>query len=282
MINTESHSKNLINCNGRLVHLEQPKVMGILNVTPDSFYDGGKYDKNILNHAQKLINDGCDILDLGAYSSRPGAADVSVKEEKERLNRALDLIRTEYPDVIISVDTFRAEVARFVVEQYKVDIINDIAAGDLDADMFDVMVDLNVPYIIMHMKGNPQNMQSQANYDDVMMEVKDYLAQKVDILKQKGVHDVIIDPGFGFGKTIAHNYTIMNRLKEFSIFDLPILVGISRKSMIYNLLGCDPSEALNGTTFLNTVALLNGANILRVHDVKEAVECVRMHRELKK
>ncbi len=274
--------KNLINCSGRLVSLDTPKVMGILNVTPDSFFDGGRYNTNILQQAEKLMNEQCDILDLGAYSSRPGAEDVSAEEEKERLNYALDVIRTAYPEAIISVDTFRSEVARFVVEKYNVDMINDIAAGDLDEEMFDVMADLQVPYIIMHMKGNPQNMQTKASYNDVVTEVIAYLSEKVDALKQKGVHDVIIDPGFGFGKTMAHNYSLMNRLKDFEVFELPVLVGISRKSMIYNLLGCNPQEALNGTTFLNTVALLNGAHILRVHDVKEAVECVKMYQELKK
>ncbi|WP_282039443.1 dihydropteroate synthase [Saccharicrinis aurantiacus] len=270
------NKKNLINCNGQLLDLSTPKVMGILNVTPDSFYDGGKHADQILKHTAQMLSDGADIIDIGAYSSRPGAAEVSVKEEKERLNKALDIVRSKYPDAILSVDTFRAEIAQYVVENYHVDIINDIAAGDLDKDMFDVMAQLQVPYIMMHMKGNPQIMQQMAQYDDVVTEVIQYFAEKVSVLKEKGLHDVIIDPGFGFGKTIEHNYEIISRLQEFAIFELPLLVGVSRKSMIYKPLQITAEQALNGTSILNTIALQKGANILRVHDVKEAVECVKI------
>ena len=285
MINTKPYlnTSHHINCNGRLVDVSQPMVMGILNITPDSFYDGGKYKyvDNILERVDQMLSEGADIIDIGAYSSRPGAKDISTNEELDRLKTALEPIRNKYPDILISIDTFRAEVAKYVVENYKVDIINDISAGDMDDKMLETVAKLNVPYIIMHMKGTPQSMQVKPEYEkDVIFEVIDYLAAKVKRLSHLGVHDVIVDPGFGFGKTLAHNYEILKRLEEFKILEKNILVGVSRKSMIYNLLGSTPAEALNGTTALNMMALERGAKILRVHDVKEAKECVTIYKQL--
>ena len=272
-----------INCNGRLVSISTPKIMGILNITPDSFYDGGKYndEKVILERVEQMLADGADMVDIGAYSSRPGARHISFGEERDRLSKALHIIRNKYQDIIISVDTFRADIARHVVGNYRVDIINDISAGDMDDKMFETIADLNVPYIMMHMKGTPQNMQNNPVYEkDVVFEVIDYLAEKKRQLSFWGVHDVIVDPGFGFGKTLAHNYELLNRLDELKLLELNVLVGVSRKSMIYKLLDSSPNEALNGTTALNMLALERGAKILRVHDVKEAKECVKVHDQL--
>ncbi|MCW3786941.1 dihydropteroate synthase [Plebeiibacterium sediminum] len=276
-------SNQYINCNGRLLDLNTPKIMGILNITPDSFFDGGKYQEEdtILKRVQDMLADGADIIDIGAYSSRPGAVHISTEEELNRLAKALNIIRKAYPEVIISVDTFRAKIAEAVVKDFQVDIINDIAAGEMDEKMFDTMVDLNVPYIIMHMKGTPQDMQNDPNYNyDVVYEIIDYFSKKVEELKQRGLHDIILDPGFGFGKTLDHNYELLNRMKELDVFELPVLIGLSRKSMIYNLLDCTPKEALNGTSLLNMISLQNGASILRVHDVKEARECVAIYNKL--
>ncbi len=257
-------------------------VMGILNITPDSFYDGGKYQlqTNILERCNSIIEQGAQIIDIGAYSSRPGANDVSEQEELKRLADALGWIRKVYPDVIISVDTFRASVAENVVKDYEVDIINDIAAGELDEKMFETVARLNVPYIMMHMQGTPQNMQQNPQYKNLIQEVSLYFARKVQQLTWLGVNDIIIDPGFGFAKTLSHNYQLLRELKQLQLFKLPMLIGVSRKSMIYKLLDIQPSDALNGTTAINTIALLNGANILRVHDVKEAVECVKLVQQL--
>ncbi len=276
-------SNQYINCNGRLLDLNTPKIMGILNITPDSFFDGGKYleEDTILKRVQDMLTDGADIIDIGAYSSRPGAVHISTEEELNRLAKALNIVRKAYPEVIISVDTFRAKIAEAVVKDFQVDIINDIAAGEMDEKMFDTMVDLNVPYIIMHMKGTPQDMQNDPNYNyDVVYEIIDYFSKKVEVLKQCGLHDIILDPGFGFGKTLDHNYELLNRMKELDVFELPVLIGLSRKSMIYNLLDCTPKEALNGTSLLNMISLQNGASILRVHDVKEARECVAIYNKL--
>ncbi len=273
-------NKTFINCNGKLIELAEPQVMGILNVTPDSFYDGGRYDsdKQILERVGQMLHDGVDVIDIGAYSTRPGAPVVSEQEELERLMHPLEIIRDKYPDIILSVDTFRSKVAREVVVHHKVDIINDISSGDLDENMTDTVAELNVPYMIMHMKGIPENMQDDPNYKgDIMKEIMTYLAGKVELLQQRGVHDIIIDPGFGFGKTVEHNFTILKRLEEFKIFELPLLVGVSRKSMIYKPLCVDPEHALNGTTAVNMLALQKGASFLRVHDVKEAKECVKLH-----
>lgn len=267
-----------LNLNGKLYELSSPKVMGILNVTPDSFYAGSRKqtEEDIKSRCREIIEEGGDIIDIGAYSSRPDAEHISAEEEKRRLRTGLEILRNEYPEVIVSVDTFRADVAEMCVKEYNVNIINDISAGEMDKEMFNTVARLQVPYIMMHMKGTPQDMQKSPQYTSLMKEIFMYFSEKVYKLHEMGVNDLILDPGFGFGKTLEHNYELMNHLEEFSLFNLPVLVGISRKSMIYKLLGNTPSEALNGTTALNTIALLKGANILRVHDVKEAVETVRI------
>lgn len=267
-----------INCRGRLVSLETPQVMGILNLTPDSFYAGSRQqsEEAIAARCRQIVAEGGTMIDVGAYSSRPGAADVSAEEETERLRRGLAVVRREMPDAIVSVDTFRAEVARMCVEEYGADIINDISGGQFDRDMFRTVARLGVPYILMHIKGKPQTMQQAPQYDDLMREVMLYFAERLLRLRELGVKDVIVDPGFGFGKTLEHNYDLMAHLGEFRMLEAPLLVGISRKSMIYRLLGGGPEEALNGTTVLNTIALMNGAHILRVHDVRPAAEAVRM------
>ncbi len=267
-----------MNCRGKLINLSTPRIMGILNITPDSFYDGGKYQtkKEILRKTRQMIEEGASIIDVGAYSSRPGAGHITVEEEMQRMKFALEIIRDDFPDVIVSADTFRSSVASLAVKDYEVDIINDISAGSADENMFDTIAALNVPYIMMHIKGTPQNMQVNPTYDDVVGEIINYFSEKIQKAKLSGICDVIIDPGFGFGKTLEHNYRILSRLDDFKIFELPILVGLSRKSMIYKALDATPKEALNGTTVLNTIALMNGANILRVHDVKEAMETVKL------
>lgn len=267
-----------LNLNGKLYELSSPKVMGILNVTPDSFYAGSRKqtEEDIKSRCREIIEEGGDIIDIGAYSSRADAEHISSEEEKRRLRTGLEILRNEYPEAIVSVDTFRADVAEMCVKEYNVNIINDISAGEMDKEMFNTVARLQVPYIMMHMKGTPQDMQKSPQYTSLMKEIFMYFSEKVYKLHEMGVNDLILDPGFGFGKTLEHNYELMNHLEEFSLFNLPVLVGISRKSMIYKLLGNTPSEALNGTTALNTIALLKGANILRVHDVKEAVETVRI------
>lgn len=272
-----------INTNGSLLDLSHPQVMGILNVTPDSFYAESRTQSNesILKRATQIIREGASIIDIGAYSSRPNADNITSDEEKNRLKKALNIIRENFPEVIISVDTFRADVARMCVEEYKVDIINDIAAGDMDKKMFETVAELGVPYIMMHMKGTPQNMQQNPHYDNIIREVFLYFSEKVQKLRDLGVKDIILDPGFGFGKSIEDNYELMDHLEEFDIFNLPLLVGISRKSMIYKLFNTSPEGALNGTTVLNTISLLKGANIIRVHDVKETVETVKIVEKMK-
>lgn len=272
-----------INVNGQLMDLSKPQVMGILNVTPDSFYAGcrTKTEQEIIHRLHQMIDEGASIIDIGAYSSRPGANDVSMKEEMTRLRMGLKLIREHYPDAIVSVDTFRADVAKMCVEEYGVAIINDISAGNMDVKMFTTIAQLGVPYIIMHMKGTPQDMQAHPQYDNLLKEIFYFLSEKVQKLRDLGVKDIILDPGFGFGKTLEQNYQLMNHLEEFALFELPLLVGISRKSMIYKLLGGEPEEALNGTSILNTIALQKGAHILRVHDVKAAVEAVKITTKMK-
>ena len=255
-----------------------PQVMGILNVTPDSFYAGSRVqtEEAIASRARQILDEGASIIDIGAYSSRPNAEHISSEEEKARLRTGLEIIRKNHPDAVISVDTFRADVAEWCVGEYGVDIINDIAAGQMDDRMFEVVARLGVPYIMMHMQGTPQNMQLNPHYDNLEREVFVYFAEKVQRLRDLGAKDLILDPGFGFGKTLEHNYQLMECLDDFQVFGLPLLVGISRKSMIYKLLGGTPQDALNGTTVLNTVALMKGADILRVHDVAQAVEAVKM------
>ena len=272
-----------INVNGRLMDLSEPQVMGILNVTPDSFYAGSRMEteKDIINRLHQMTCEGASIVDIGAYSSRPDAEHISAEEEMDRLRTGLDLVRKHQPEAVVSVDTFRADVAKMCVEEYGVAMINDISAGQLDAAMFGTIAQLGIPYIMMHMQGTPQDMQMNPHYDHLLKEVFLYFADRVQKLRDLGVKDIIIDPGFGFGKTLEHNYELMNHLDEFRIFELPLLVGISRKSMIYKLLGTTPEEALNGTTVLNTLALMKGANILRVHDVKAAKEAVALVEKMK-
>lgn len=267
-----------INVNGRLLDLSTPRVMGILNVTPDSFYAGSRMqtDDEIVRRTEQIVAEGADMIDIGAYSSRPGAADVTLQEEIQRLRRGLSLVRRVLPDAVISVDTFRADVARMCVEEYGVAIINDIAGGAMDADMFPTVAQLGVPYVMMHMQGTPQDMQVQPHYDNLLREVFLYFAERIQRLRDLGAKDIILDPGFGFGKTLQHNYELLAHLDEFHEFGLPLLVGVSRKSMIYRLLDITPDEALNGTTVLNTLCLVKGAHILRVHDVRQAVETVRI------
>ena len=267
-----------INVNGSLLDLSQPRVMGILNVTPDSFYAGSRTqtEAEIVRRVKQIVSEGAAIIDIGAYSSRPNADNVAAREEMERLRMGLKILFEIQPDAVVSVDTFRADVARMCVEEYGVAIINDIAAGEMDANMFHTVAALNVPYIMMHMQGTPQSMQQHPHYDNLLKEVFLYFARKVQQLRDLGVKDIILDPGFGFGKTMEHNYELLSHLEEFRIFELPLLVGVSRKSMIYRLLDITPQEALNGTTVLDTICLLKGADILRVHDVKEAVETVRI------
>lgn len=267
-----------INVNGSLLDLSKSRVMGVLNVTPDSFYAGSRTqtEAEIVRRVKQIVSEGAAIIDIGAYSSRPNADNVSAREEMERLRMGLKILFEIQPDAVVSVDTFRADVARMCVEEYGVAIINDIAAGEMDADMFHTVAALNVPYIMMHMQGTPQSMQQHPHYDNLLEEVFLYFARKVQQLRDLGVKDIILDPGFGFGKTMEHNYELLSHLEEFRIFELPLLVGVSRKSMIYRLLDITPQEALNGTTVLDTICLLKGADILRVHDVKEAVETVRI------
>jgi len=270
--------RKTLNCNGKLVCIDRPVVMGIVNVTPDSFYDGGSClsETSLLHRCEAIIAEGGDIIDVGAVSTRPGAQEVDASEELRRLDRALASLRKHFPDAIISVDTYRAGVAKAVVENYVVDIINDISAGALNDRMFETVAALNVPYVLTHIQGTPRTMQENPVYENLMEDIIAYFSERVHHLRRLGVKDIIIDPGFGFGKTIEHNYEILRHLKDLQIFDLPILVGFSRKSMIYKLLETDVEHALNGTTVLNTLALVNGASILRVHDVKEAVECIKL------
>ena len=272
-----------INVNGRLMDLSEPQVMGILNVTPDSFYAGSRAEteKDIIRRLHQITDEGASIIDIGAYSSRPNAEDVGIEEEMSRLRTGLELIKKHQPDAIISVDTFRADVAKMCVEEYGAAIVNDISAGLLDKEMFPTIARLGIPYIIMHMKGTPKDMQAAPHYDNLLKEIFYYFSEKVQKLRNLGVKDIIIDPGFGFGKTLEHNYELMNHLEEFRLFEVPLLVGVSRKSMIYKLLEINPEEALNGTTTLNTIALLKGANILRVHDVKVAMETIKIVQKMK-
>ena len=271
-----------LNVNGRLLDLSTPQVMGILNVTPDSFYAGSRMqtEADIAARAWQILDEGASIIDIGAYSSRPGAEHISSDEEMARLRTALEILNRNHPDAVISVDTFRADVAERCVTEYGVAIINDISAGEMDNRMFGTVARLGVPYVMMHMQGTPQTMQKETHYDNLLKDVFVYFARKVQQLRDLGAKDLVLDPGFGFSKTLEHNYELMAYLEEFSIFELPLLVGVSRKSMIYRLLGIHVEEALNGTTVLNTVALMKGADILRVHDVRQAVEAVKIRNKI--
>lgn len=271
-----------INCKQTLIDLSTPKIMGILNVTPDSFYDGGQYkdEDAILLQVENMLTSGATFIDVGAYSSRPNADFVTEAEELNRLIPIVNLLVEKFPEIILSVDTFRSEVAKQAVE-HGAALINDISAGELDKLMLETIAKLQVPYIMMHMRGTPQTMQQQTDYRDLINDILFYFSEKIQKARQLGINDLIIDPGFGFAKTIAQNFELLEKLKLFNILDLPILGGVSRKSMIYKSLHTTAKEALNGTTALHMVALQNGAKILRVHDVKEAVECVKLYNLLK-
>lgn len=274
--------KYTLQIKGRLISLEKPKIMGILNLTPDSFFVGSRVEndpESILTKAKLMMEEGADFLDLGGYSTRPGAIDISIQEEIDRVLPAVTVIRKELPEVLLSVDTFRSQVAKEAVAA-GADLVNDISAGNLDEDMIPLIARLKVPYIAMHMRGNPQNMQTLSNYSAILGEVLHYFAEKVDLFKKFGIKDVIIDPGFGFAKTIEQNFFLLKNLRNFEVFGLPLLAGISRKSMIYKTLQTDASQALNGTTALNMFALLQGANLLRVHDVKQAKETIKLYEQL--
>lgn len=272
-----------INIKGELLELSQPIVMGILNITPDSFFAESRKqgEQEIVARVAEILTQGGKIVDIGAQSTRPSSTLLSSKEEIERLKPALNIINKEFPEAILSVDTFYSDVTRFCVEEHGVDIINDISGGEMDKNMFDTVASLNVPYILMHMRGTPQAMSQLTDYDNLIQDIFYYFSKKIAELHLKGVNDIIIDPGFGFSKTIDQNYELMASLKGFSIFELPLLVGISRKKMIYNLIDSTAEESLNGTSILNTFALQNGADILRVHDVKEAVETIKITEKLK-
>lgn len=272
-----------LNLRGRLLELREPQIMGILNVTPDSFYSDSRTpdEAHITDRVRQMMDEGADMIDIGGYSSRPGADDVTPEEEMDRLRRGLRIVRKLYPEVPVSVDTFRADVARMCIEEEGADIINDISGGMMDRQMFRTVARLGVPYILMHMQGTPDTMQVAPHYDNLRREVMLYFAERIDRLCQMGAKDIIVDPGFGFGKTLEHNYELMNHLEDFAVFNLPLLVGISRKSMIYKLIGGTPQSSLNGTTVLNTISLVKGAHILRVHDVKAAAEAKQIYMAMK-
>ena len=270
-----------INCKGILVDLTTPKVMGILNVTPNSFFDGGKYknETDILAQVEKMLVDGATFIDVGAYSSKPNAEFVSEHEEVSRIIPVVHLILKHFPETLLSIDTFRSEVAKASIEAGAA-LINDISAGNLDDNMLETIAKYNVPYIMMHMRGTPQTMQSLTNYEDIVKEILFYFSEKVAQARRFGINDLIIDPGFGFAKTTAQNFEVFQKMELFNILELPLLVGVSRKSMIYKTLDISIENALNGTTVLNTLALTKGAKILRMHDVKEAVECVTLFNKI--
>lgn len=267
-----------LNLRGRLVTIDRPWVMGIINVTPDSFYSGSRVvdEPTLVERVRQMIAEGADVIDLGACSTRPGSEQVDARGEMERLQWAIAVIRREAPDVILSVDTYRAAVARRCVEEWGADIINDISGGTIDGEMFATVAKLHVPYVLMHMRGTPETMSSLTDYDDVTADVLEWMARRIDELRQLGVADVIADPGFGFAKTLDQNYELLARLNAFHALDAPLLVGVSRKRMIYTPLDCVADEALNGTTVINTIALMQGAHILRVHDVKAAAQAVKL------
>jgi dihydropteroate synthase len=270
------NQKKTLNCRGKLLSLEEPKIMAVLNLTPDSFYDGGRWsDKNLLQRVEEMLNEGADIIDIGAMSSRPGAEFISTEEELNRLLSPLSAIVKEFPKAIISIDSWRSEVVK-AVHQEGAHIVNDISAGNLDEKLFETIADCGMPYILMHMQGNPQNMQLQPSYKDIGTELLEFFITKIEQLKNFGIKDIILDPGFGFGKTLEHNYELLAALPNFKMLELPLLAAVSRKSMICKLLKCTPADALNGTTALHMLCLEKGASILRVHDVKEAFEAIKI------
>ncbi|MEP2670338.1 MAG: dihydropteroate synthase [Cyclobacteriaceae bacterium] len=277
MQNKVFSSNKTLNVGGRLIHFDSPKIMGILNITPDSFFDGGELtdEKSVLSKAEKMISDGADFIDVGGYSSRPGASDISQEEELDRVIPTIEAIIKRFPECILSIDTFRSEVANQAIESGAL-MVNDISGGALDSEMFALVARHHVPYILMHMKGTPQTMKSMAEYENLISEMLDYFHPKINQLQQLGVADIMIDPGFGFAKTITHNFELLKHLELLKVLNQPMVIGLSRKSMIWKTLNTDPENALNGTTVLNTIALLKGASILRIHDVKEAVEAVKL------
>lgn len=269
--------KKTLKIKNKIITLNSPKVMGILNLTPDSFFDGNRYKdmSSILARVEEMLKEGADFIDIGGYSTRPGATEVSPGEEIDRVEAPIHKIAESFPEAILSIDTFRAAVAKRAL-QAGADMINDISAGDDDSEMIDLVAEENVPYILMHKQGKPKNMQENPEYEDVVEDLISYFSEKIQILNRKGIHDLIIDPGFGFGKTVEHNYQLLQKLDLFRIFELPVMAGLSRKSMINKVLEIKPGEALNGTTVLNTLALLNGVDILRVHDIREAKETIKL------
>ena len=280
--NSSNQKIESIMCGKNSISFDKPLVMGILNLTPDSFFDGGQYidTDSILKRAKQIVEEGADIIDLGAYSTRPGAEDIDVEEEWRRMQPALACIRKELPNTILSIDTFRSELVKRAINEFGACIVNDISGGTLDDKMFETIAELQVPYIMMHIKGTPQSMQTQTDYKDLMVELLEFFKDRVKQLNDLGAKDIIIDPGFGFAKTLDQNYEIMAKLEGFKSLKVALLIGVSRKSMIYKLLGGEAKDSLNGTTALNMVALMGGANILRVHDVKEAVECVNLYNKM--
>ncbi len=270
-----------INCKGELIDLSQPKIMGILNVTPDSFFDGGKYkeEKAIILQTEKMLSEGATFIDIGAYSSRPGAKDISKEEELLRIFPIVKVLLKEFPKILLSIDTFRSKIASKCLDAGAA-LINDISAGRLDKDMFSIIAKHKVPYIMMHMKGTPQTMQKETTYENLLTDVLYYFSERVSSARAAGIHDLVLDPGFGFAKTTEQNFELLQKFDLFQTLNLPILAGLSRKSMIYKTLETNAEDALNGTTALNMVALSKGANILRVHDVKEAVACVKLHKSI--
>ncbi len=275
-------NKYTLNCNKKLISIDKPIIMGILNATPDSFYKASRVTQSgeVLKRAQQIIAQGGEIIDIGAYSSRPGADNITAEQEWARLEPVLATVRDNFNDVLISLDTFRADIAYKAYQKYNIDIINDISAGEIDPEMFNVAAQIKVPYILMHMQGTPKNMQQNTVYNNMVQDIFMFFAKKIEQLTTLGVNDIIIDPGFGFSKTVDQNYELLKRLTEFSIFELPVLAGFSRKSMIYKVLNTNADNALNGTTVLNTMALERGAKILRVHDVKEAFETIELFEKL--
>ncbi|HEY5509593.1 MAG TPA: dihydropteroate synthase [Prolixibacteraceae bacterium] len=275
--------KTSLQLNGQLIMLDQPIVMGILNLTPDSFYDGGRYqsEKDVLRRVEEILSQGAMIIDIGAVSTRPGATEVSADAEIERLLPLVRAIRKHFPDAVLSIDSYRSEVITRITGETGDCIVNDISGGTMDDQMFETVANLGLPYILVHIQGTPQTMQQNPVYQDVIQDIFLNLSEKVNTLKLLGVNDIIIDPGFGFGKNVEHNFELLNRLDSFRLFELPLLVGLSRKAMIWKLLDITPQESLNGTTVLNTLALMGGADILRVHDVREAVEAIRLVSKLK-
>jgi dihydropteroate synthase len=279
--NTAFSTNKTLNIGGKLIDLSRPKVMGILNVTPDSFYDGGRFmgERDIILQAEKMLLHGATFIDVGGYSSRPGASEISVEDELGRSVSAIKILRRNFSEAIITIDTFRSEVAQAAVEAGAA-MVNDISGGELDPKMFDVIAQLKVPYVVMHMRGTPKTMTQQTDYENLLKDIIDYFHSKLHTLNTRDVHDVIIDPGFGFAKTREQNFELLNHLNYLNVLGRPMLVGLSRKSMVWKTLNITPDEALNGTTSLNTIALLKGVSILRVHDVKEAIEVIELNTQL--